>query len=218
MFASEQTACGQSTKLPAAGFFCQRNTVPLLTLEHSRAAYRADFAIYGVASMMLGLTLAVAHPSGTAGALLLWSLAGAAIWSPVEYLLHRFVLHGLPPFARWHAEHHQRPTALIALPTPLSAALFATLAALPAWWLMGAWPATALVFGLITGYLLYGLIHHAMHHAVPGGRAWGGWLVARRRWHAQHHAAVPEGAARRHFGVTSSLWDRVFGTADSPSH
>ena len=190
--------------------------MPLLTLEHSPGAYRADFAIYGATSLALATVLLLAHPPGTGGTLALWALGGSAAWSPAEYLLHRFVLHGLPPFARWHAEHHQRPTALIGSPTLLSAALFATFAALPAWWLLGAWPAAALVFGLIPGYLLYGLTHHAMHHAVPGGRVGRSWLAARRRWHAQHHAAMAFGAARQHFGVSSSLWDRLFRTTGAP--
>lgn len=190
--------------------------MPLLTLEHSPGAYRADFLIYGAATLALGLTLALGHPPGSAGALAMWALFGAAAWSPLEYLLHRFVLHGVPPFSRWHAEHHQRPTALIGSPTLLSASLFAVLVALPAWWLLGKWAATALVFGLIAGYLLYGLTHHATHHAGPKGRPWSHWISARRHWHARHHAAVADGAARQYFGVTSGVWDHIFGTAGTP--
>lgn len=187
--------------------------MPLLTLEHSPGAYRADFVVYGATSLTMAVALALGHPPGTAAALALWAAAGVAAWSPVEYLLHRFVLHGMAPFDGWHAEHHRRPTALIGSPTLFSAGLFTGLAGLPAWALLGTWPALALVFGLVTGYLAYSLTHHAMHHAAPRWRPIAGWVSTRRRWHARHHGALPAGARRGQFGVSSSLWDRVFGTA-----
>ena len=196
--------------------------MPLLTLEHSPGAYRADFVFYGALSLGLLLWLLLRSPAGRGLELLSWAAAGGAGWTLVEYLLHRFVLHGLAPFNRWHAEHHRRPTALIASPTLLSATLFATLAALPVWLWLGAWPACALVFGLVSGYLAYGLTHHATHHALPftlpfiGTR--GAWLSRRKRWHALHHATLigalhPSG----HFGVISGFWDQVFGTLGKSS-
>lgn len=183
-------------------------THALFSLEHSRAAYWADFGCYGLASATMGLALLLASPTGHGLALAGWAAAGMATWTLAEYLLHRFVLHGLPPFNRWHAEHHRRPAALIGSPTLLSASLFAVLAAAPAAWLLGAWPGCALLFGLVTGYLLYGLSHHAMHHAMsPALQRWP-WLARRRRWHARHHRAGSSPGG--HFGVTSGLWDRVF--------
>ena len=191
----------------------------LLTLEHSPTAYRLDFASYAAVSVGLGLWLVMGSPRGSGSGvgvglgLAAWALAGVAAWTLVEYVLHRFVLHVLPPFKRWHAEHHQRPTALIASPTLLSALLFFSLAFLPAWWLLGAWPAGALTWGLITGYLVYGLIHHATHHAVPGLQLRSAWLSRRRRWHAQHHAAAASDGQQGHYGVSGAMWDHAFGTA-----
>ncbi len=202
--------------------------MPALRLEHSRAAYRADLALYGVLSLGLAGTLAIGSPAQARPALALWALGGLGAWTLAEYLLHRFVLHGLPPFSRWHARHHDRPAALIATPTLLSASLFALLAALPAWALWGPWPARALLCGLITGYSLYGLTHHATHHRVPAWVQRSAWLARRRRWHARHHAAGRAGgvsnghAAGRagnvvgHFGVSLALWDHVFGTQGPP--
>ena len=191
--------------------------MPFLTLEHSPGAYRADFVFYGTALLGMLLWLLLRSPAGRALELVGWAFAGGAGWTLVEYLLHRFVLHGLPPFSRWHAEHHRRPTALIASPTVFTVSLFAMLAALPAWLWLGAWPACALIFGLVGGYLAYGLTHHATHHALPfalpfiGAR--GAWLSRRKRWHALHHA-TPAGTrhALGHFGVSSGFWDQVFGT------
>lgn len=199
--------------------------MPLFTLEHSPKAYRIDFALYGLISLGMAAALLLASPAGQGPMLAAWALGGVAAWSPVEYLLHRYVLHGLAPFSRWHDEHHRRPTALIGSPTGLSLTLFATLVAAPAWWVLGPWPACALTFGLLTGYLAYGLLHHATHHAVPGFMRRSAWLARRRRWHAQHHQAhlvrqggrlaAPMGMAAGHYGVSSALWDHAFGTAGS---
>jgi sterol desaturase/sphingolipid hydroxylase (fatty acid hydroxylase superfamily) len=59
----------------------------------------------------------------------------------------------------------------------------------------------------MAGFFWYGLVHHSIHHRKPR-------LIARRliqasRRHAQHHYAMQSG----NFGVTTSFWDRVFGTA-----
>ena len=192
----------------------------LLTLEHSPAAYRADFALYGAACLTLASFILLGRPPHSGSALALWVLSGGAGWTLAEYLLHRFVLHGLPPFEAWHLEHHRRPTALMGSPTLVSATLFASLVSAPAWWLLGGWPAAALSLGMLSGYLVYGLVHHATHHAAePAGSMPGlqsEWLVRRRRWHALHHAKRPAGAPTIHFGVSSGLWDAVFGTARAP--
>ena len=183
----------------------------LFSLEHSQRADRVDQACYVTACAALALALLLGSPTGQAGALWLAAVAGGALWTLAEYLLHRFVLHGVPPFNRWHAEHHRRPTARIGSPTLLSASLFAVLAAAPALWLLGPWLAAALMLGLLTGYLLYGVMHQGLHNVGPLGPHRGPWLTRRRRWHAQHHRSG--GGAPAHFGVTSGLWDRVFGTA-----
>lgn len=186
--------------------------MPWLVLEHSRTAYWLDFALYAGAITAMALALLIAGPAGHGVALAAWALAGAAGWTLAEYLLHRFVLHGLPPFKQWHAAHHHRPNALISTPTWLSALLFAGLA-LPACALLGPWPACALGLGLLGGYLAYGLAHHATHHPVPWRLGRLAWLARRRRWHAQHHAKAAGGsAAAGHFGVSSGLWDHVFRT------
>ncbi|MEO8298957.1 MAG: sterol desaturase family protein [Burkholderiales bacterium] len=177
----------------------------LLTLEHSRAAYRADFVLYGIAVFALASALLVAGPRAQALQIGACVLAGLASWSAVEYALHRFVLHGLQPFRRWHAEHHARPAALIGTPTLLSAALIATLVFLPALLAGTLWQACGLTLGLLIGYLAYAATHHALHH----WRAQSAWLKQRKHWHAlhHHHPDVP-GC----FGVTTAFWDHVFGS------
>lgn len=178
----------------------------LLSFEHGRVAYRADFVLYGVAVAGLSVLLLAVGPSGhglTLGASL---LAGVLGWSLIEYLLHRFVLHGVAPFRRWHEQHHARPTALICTPTLLSATLIGLFVFLPAALLGDRWMACALTLGLMVGYLGYAVTHHAIHHWRGGGA----WLMRRKRWHALHHR---HGGGARCYGVTGTFWDRVFGSA-----
>src|SRR5450755_1970130 len=177
----------------------------LFTIEHSKAAYGVDFAVYGAAVAGLAVALVVALPRAQWLEIAALVATGLAAWTAIEYAIHRFVLHGMQPFRRWHTEHHERPTALICAPTIVSALLIATLVFLPAWISAGIWRASALTLGVLIGYLAYAITHHATHH----WRANNVWLSRRKRWHALHH----HHAVRPHcFGVTSAFWDHVFGS------
>lgn len=177
----------------------------LFQLEHSNVAYRTDFVLYGLAILMLAIFLGMIGLREQRVAIIALALGGLAGWTAIEYALHRFVLHGLQPFSRWHAEHHRRPTALICLPTILSATLIAMLVFLPALLLGELWQACALTLGLLTGYLGYSITHHAIHHWHSSNP----WIKQRKRWHALHHHMDRPGC----YGVTSEFWDHLFGTA-----
>ena len=63
------------------------------------------------------LVAALAWPAGAVG----WKVAGALLaglvaWTLLEYVLHRFVLHGVEPFRAWHLAHHRNPTQPIRVP------------------------------------------------------------------------------------------------------
>jgi sterol desaturase/sphingolipid hydroxylase (fatty acid hydroxylase superfamily) len=176
----------------------------LLKLEHGRLAYWADFALYGMAIVVMSAALVLRSPSEHRLVILALAAVGLAMWTAIEYGLHRFVLHGLQPFRGWHEMHHERPTALICTPTLLSATLIGTLVFAPAMALGGGWYACALTLGVSSGYLGYAVCHHGMHH----WRADNAWLKQRKQWHALHHHAAQAGC----YGVTSSVWDRVFAS------
>jgi len=176
-----------------------------LTLEHGKAAYRADFLVYGITISILAVFLAITAPSDAWQKILVLVLLGLAGWTFVEYVLHRFVLHGLQPFKRWHLEHHRRPAALICTPTILSSSLIALLVFLPSLLLSDLWSASALTLGLLIGYMGYAVVHHAIHH-------WHGknaWLKQLKRWHGMHHHSSEFVG----YGVTSAFWDHALGTA-----
>jgi sterol desaturase/sphingolipid hydroxylase (fatty acid hydroxylase superfamily) len=58
--------------------------------------------------------------------------------------------------------------------------------------------------GFMLGYLAYDLIHYATHHFTMRSGA----AKYLKRYHMQHHHKTPE----QRFGVSSPLWDAVFGT------
>jgi hypothetical protein len=134
--------------------------------------------------------------------------AGACGWTLLEYVLHRFVFHGASATrigAREHRRHHaqvdyfapwwQKALAAVAV---MAIVLPLTLVAL------GSATGLALTFGIIAMYLLYEVLHRRAHTHPPRGR-YGRW---RRRNHFAHHFVDP----RRAQGVTTPVWDFVFGT------
>jgi cyclopropane-fatty-acyl-phospholipid synthase len=177
----------------------------LFSIEQSKAAYRADIAFYAVSVVILTAWLLLRGPPAHWLQLVGYALAGLSGWTAIEYGLHRFVLHGLKPFSRWHVLHHQRPSALMFTPTPVSASLIAALVFLPALLASELWPASALTLGVLIGYLAYTVTHHATHH----WHADSAWLRRRKRWHALHHH---RGAQSVCYGVSTAFWDRVFGS------
>jgi sterol desaturase/sphingolipid hydroxylase (fatty acid hydroxylase superfamily) len=184
--------------------------MPAFSIEHSPARYRADFMAYGLAVATLSGWLTLRAPAGARWSLVALALAGVLLWSALEYGLHRFVLHGLQPFARWHGEHHRRPKALIGTPTLVSAPLFGLLVALPAVLALGPLRGGALTLGVLAGYLAYVAMHHALHH----DRMVHPWWQARRFAHARHHHLLQPCC----FGVTSGFWDRVLRTSGHKAH
>ena len=175
----------------------------LFSVEHSRAAYLADFALLYASIAALAAFLVVTGTREQRGEVASFVLMGLGGWTLIEYLLHRFVLHGLEPFQRWHALHHRRQTDLIYAPTILTVSAVTGLVFLPAWMLGDLSRACALMLGLLIGYVAYSVTHHAVHHWRSGSS----WLRRRKRWHSLHHrASQPPGR----YGVTTALWDHVF--------
>ena len=138
---------------------------------------------------------------------------GAAAWTFLEYVLHRFLGHDrrtFPnPFASEHTRHHSEgnyfaPTWKKALTALLAFAIVVTLATGAAGLLYG--PVFAAAF--VTMYATYEVIHRRVH-THPGFGAYGRYL---RRHHFYHHFENP----RKNHGVTSPFWDVVFGTLESP--
>lgn len=133
-------------------------------------------------------------------------VAGTVAWTGVEYLLHRFILHRVEPFRRWHVQHHRQADVPMRTPLLFSLALVSMLVILPMVSGLEAGAAMAFSVGLLMGHLAQEAVHHAMH---PAFRPAGGWLGQRQRLHTFHHHADASMA----FGTLTGFWDRCLGTA-----
>jgi sterol desaturase/sphingolipid hydroxylase (fatty acid hydroxylase superfamily) len=130
-------------------------------------------------------------------------LFGLFFFSILEYSMHRWLFHGsMQIFMQGHRAHHANPLGYDALPFFLPAFMALALAGFFAL-LMPTHNAFLLAGTMTLSYVVYGLghftIHHHRFHYAPA-----------RNWAAHHH--VHHYHPDSNFGVTTPLWDRVFGT------
>jgi sterol desaturase/sphingolipid hydroxylase (fatty acid hydroxylase superfamily) len=140
-------------------------------------------------------------------------LAGIATWSLLEYLLHRFLGHDgrtMPNFfSVEHTRHHGvgdyfAPSWKKGIAALITFAAVTPLASLVAGRELG------LLFSVsfVAMYVTYEVVHRRTH-THPGFGAYGRWI---RRHHFHHHFENPHA----NHGVTSPVWDLVFGTFEPP--
>ena len=138
-------------------------------------------------------------------------LAGLLVFSLVEYLMHRYLFHLSPKTKKAekfaytvHGVHHDYPKDKdrLAMPIPLSITL-ATLFFLFYRLLMGDL-VYAFLPGFLMGYASYLWVHYMVHAFQPPKNFWKVLWVH----HGIHHYKDPGNA----FGVSSPLWDYIFGT------
>lgn len=160
----------------------------------------------------LGLWLWGASLVG-AGAALGLAAAGALAWTLAEYWLHRTLFHWQPK-SPWgprlhfflHGVHHAMPHDPYRLVMPLFVSIPLFFAFLGFWQLtLGPW-APGFHAGFVLGYVAYDLTHYFVHHGRPRSR----WMRLLRGHHMSHHFNRQQ--QERRFGVSTRLWDRVFGT------
>jgi len=134
--------------------------------------------------------------------------SGFLVWTFVEYAMHNFNGHqmkGKTTFSREHLKHHAEEGYF----APLSAKILRVFLIIPPIYLMVAlvlpWP-TALAFtaSFLGGHVLYEVVHYRLHFIPPQS--------AYMRWAARHHFAHHFNCPKYNHGVTTSLWDHVFGT------
>jgi sterol desaturase/sphingolipid hydroxylase (fatty acid hydroxylase superfamily) len=143
-------------------------------------------------------------------------LGGMFFWSLFEYIMHRFVFHYIAHTERGkkinyvlHGNHHEYPRDKQRLFMPavpsliLASSIFAFM-----YFITILFGANNYVFaffpGFMIGYLIYGTMHYAIHAWNPPFK----WMKGLWRNHHLHHYKQDH----RGFGVSSTLWDHVFGT------
>ena len=142
------------------------------------------------------------------------ALVGWLVWTFTEYSLHRTVFHWTPK-ASWgarfhflvHGVHHQwvRDRFRLVMPPAVSLLLGALFAGCFRMLLGPVW-GWATFSGFLFGYMAYDVTHYATHHLKLKNK----WFLALKKHHLLHHHS-PRHKDRK-FGVSTTLWDHVFGT------
>ena len=186
-------------------------------MQLSKFSYYSDFVVYPIAVTAL-IAADFRYGAEPDGRLWLgtWALAcvsGAAVWTLLEYGLHRVALHFMAYFSPMHALHHADPLGLIGTPSWISITVWLSVVLLPVYFWMGFNIANGATVGIMLGYWWYGIVHHVIHHharksSLDRGRSYFDNL---RAWHMRHHHSPKHG----NFGVTTPIWDHIFRTAIS---
>ncbi|MDH4414073.1 MAG: sterol desaturase family protein [Rhizobium sp.] len=180
-------------------------------MQQSPIGYYSDFIVYPL--IILGLAVSGALTAGADGALrwMAIALVCLALWTLIEYAMHRFVFHHMPYFEALHRQHHVEERALLGTPVWLSLPAHGALVFLPTLAIWDVATATAATAGLMAGYLWYVTVHHLLHHRLARHA---GYLYRLKRRHALHHHRSQD----CNFGVTSGFWDRLFRTSMIVAH
>lgn len=177
----------------------------------------AFYTVYSI--ILLALASRSAHPFRA----VVFYLLGIPVWTLVEYVTHRYILHGRFQksqvwYKKWykdfahnrldplHWEHHERPNdgmhingvikdllPLFAVCAPLSFLLFPF------------YSAPMLLAGVTLSYVAEEWIHHCIHYynfRNPFFR----YIKA---YHLYHHTSQ---GMKRGFGISSGFWDIIFKT------
>jgi 4-hydroxysphinganine ceramide fatty acyl 2-hydroxylase len=174
-----------------------------------------SFLIFPVIAFVLLWVSMDAEPSRRPSELL-WILPiGILTWTLLEYCLHRFIFHIQVPLRdprlreivnASHLAHHASPRdrgKVLVRPgygLVVSSILYGLIYLLT----RSVFLTSGLVAGVWAGFLYYEAVHYRVHFSLSGS----GFIARQRRTHFYHHFTNN----KRCFGVTSPLWDYVFGT------
>lgn len=147
----------------------------------------------------------------TAKQVVIWFIAGVATWTFFEYILHRYLFHISETAFKGsrrvqyvlHGVHHEYPNDAQRTLMPWLPKLLLTIPFFGLFWLIFGVAGAFFASGFMFGYYLYSLIHYSIHrYKAPG------FLKPLWEHHHLHHHLADEKA----FGVSSTLWDRIFNT------
>ncbi len=138
-------------------------------------------------------------------------LGGILFFTLIEYLMHRYLYH-IPATTPWrerfryvvHGVHHDHPRDKQRLAQPPITSILLAVILLSLFRLIMGDAGFAFCGGVLFGYSSYLAIHYATHMLKPPKN----FLSALWKNHNLHHYVNDDGA----FGVSSPLWDYVFGT------
>ncbi len=177
-------------------------------LSYGRGKPRASLYFIGVVSACL-----LAHPIRVLGVAAVASrfAVGVLSWSLIEYLVHRFVHHGtwrIAPGRSLHLDHHANAKNPDNIGSPIAFFLLQyAFMSVVCWGLAGDLDrGLSFSAGLAMTYVTSECLHFWCHH---GGKARSKVGRVIRRNHLGHHFRDEQTS----FGLSSPVWDWVFGTA-----
>ena len=175
---------------------------------------------YGLYSALVAI-LVYRSPHSKLG--ILFFLLGIAVWTLVEYLFHRYVLHGrFPPgkglIRRFmherldplHWEHHERPFDGAHISGQLSDLIPLFVIAVPLSFIFPVYTTPILLCGAIQGYVAEEWLHSAFHFCNFKNPL----FRSLKRYHLYHHS--PSGIEKG-YGISNRFWDIVFKTQFPPA-
>jgi sterol desaturase/sphingolipid hydroxylase (fatty acid hydroxylase superfamily) len=177
-------------------------------------------AFYGTYSViMFVLATRSAHPYIAFA----FYLAGFPVWTFIEYLSHRYILHGrFKQSKKWwkkhisafahkrldplHWEHHERPFDGLHISGSLKdlLPLFAVVAPL-SFIIFPVYTAPMMLAAVTMGYVLEEWVHHSVHYYNFRSP----YFRYIKKHHVYHHTSQ---GMNRGFGTTSAIWDTIIGT------
>lgn len=170
------------------------------------------YTLYAI--VLLIIASLSAHPWAAAA----FFFGGYLTWTLVEYLFHRYVLHGRFPPGKGlirkflherldplHWDHHARPFDGSHISGELKDILPLFFVAAPVSFLFPFYTAPVLLAGVVQSYVAEEWLHYALH--FHNSR----FPLFRRikKYHLYHHS--PRGI-NKGYGITTRFWDRVFET------
>jgi len=195
----------EKIKNKGQGRLFQSEYLEMMTKTHPVVIY----SMY-IPTILFLLYYGSAYKELSAGRIVLFFIFGMFVWSLMEYVLHRFVFHMVADSPRTqkviyklHGIHHEYPRDRERLFMPPIPSIFVASFFFGLQYLIFGWTVLAFFPGFLFGYLMYGSMHYAIHAFTPPS-----FLKALWRNHHLHHYKYPE----KGFGVSSVIWDHVFGT------
>jgi hypothetical protein len=180
--------------------------------RHRLYPLTAFYTVYAILVLIIAFT--TTHPWIAVA----FFFAGWVTWTLVEYLFHRYVLHGRFPPGKGlirkflhvrldplHWDHHARPFDGSHISGELKDILPLFFVAAPPSFVFPVYTAPALLAGVVQSYVSEEWLHYALHFSNSR------FPLFRRlkKYHLYHHS--PRGISKG-YGITTRFWDGVFDT------
>jgi len=194
--------------------------VPFAAYKRQQAAMarRRLYPLSAFYTLYAILVLAIAFSTKHPWIAVAFFSAGCATWTLVEYLFHRYVLHGRFPPGKGlirkflherldplHWDHHARPFDGSHISGGLKDILPLFFVAAPISFLFPVYIAPAVLAGAVQSYACEEWLHYALHFSNSRFP----FFRRMKKYHLYHHS--PRGIDKG-YGITTRFWDGVFDT------